>query len=590
LLFDELIPLQEQLEWSYHWILSIGNPNMSGVGSQSQRTPRLLTDLHDLQPLNEEMTMPQREPIFNLHLSRDVGHWNNPLGITQSFLPQQIVHLTFEREPDENGQDFFVKTTWYKDDIFYDEMSLFVENRSAGRGGFGIKYAAGRGMIGIKYDTPSKGKVDVYISYDEIFAHAQHIAQLSFTIEENLALPEREPIFNLRTVHDVDHEGKPLQKLSQTSFVPQSTVYLTYEKEPDESGQDLFVKTIWYKDDVIFDETVLRVESHTKYVCTGIKYETPSRGKVDVYICSDETGANERHIAQLPFMIEEMVLPDEEPIFNLQPARAVSREGKPLDITQFSQDCGETPLMISHHYYLLGLGTPSDQTLLFEPTQLFLPRQIVYLTFGKEPDESEQDLFVKTRWHKDDVMFDETILRVRCHAKYIYTGRKYDTPSRGKVDVSLCSDETGANERHLAQVPFTVIEEMPTPDRDLIFNLQTARAMSREEGPLEITQSFFPQQTVYLTYEKESGESGQDFFVRAIWYKDDVWYREGIGRTNNRHSRWGGIGTGYDTPSKGKVDVYVSYDETFTNQRHIAQVHFTIEGETNDYRTESGNS
>ncbi len=512
--------------------------------------------------------MSNREPIFNLQTARAVSRHSTPLGITQSFLPQQIVHLTYEKETDENGQDLFIKTTWYKDDVLYKEMISRIDRHRT------------HGFFGIKYDTPSKGKIDVFICSDETGAHEQHIAQLPFTIEEHLALPEREPIFNLQTVHDVDHERKPLEKLTQTSFVPKSTVYLTFEKEPDENGQDLFVKTKWYKDDVLFDETVLHVESRAKYVCTGRKYDTPSRGKVDVYICSDETGAHEQHIAQLPFTIKEMVLPAREPIFNLQTSRAVSREGKPLDMTQFSQDFGETSSM-GFHPSFLALNAPSDQPL-FEMTQFFLPRQIVYLTFGRELDESGQDLFVKTKWYKDDVMFDETVLRVGSHAKYIYTGRKYDTPSRGKVDVYLCSDETGANERHIAQVPFTILKEMPLPDRDLIFNLQTSRAISPEGSPLEITQSFLPQQKIYLTYEKEQDEGGQDFFVRTIWYKDDVWYKEIISRTNGR-STWSGLSTKYDTPSKGKVDVYVSYDETFTNQRHVAQIYFTIKEDLDDH-------
>jgi hypothetical protein len=366
-------------------------------------------------------------------------------------------------------------------------------------------------------------------------------------------------------------------------------VYLTFEKERDESGQDLFVKTKWSKDNVVFGETVLRVESCAKHVCTGKKYETPSRGKVDVYICSDETGANERHIAQLRFTVEEMVLPEREPIFNIQIARVVSCEGKPLDMTQFSQDFGETSLLISHHYYLLGLGVPPSDQPLFEGTECFLPRQMVYLTFGREPDESGQDLFVKTKWYKDDVVFDETVLRVGSHAKYIYTRKKYETPSRGKVEVSLCSDETGANERHIAQIPFTILEEKPLPDRDLIFNVQASRSWRHEGSPPEITQSFFPQQRICLTYEKEPDESGQDFFVRTIWYKDDIYDGGGITRENGR-SRWGGIGTAYNEPSKGKVDVYVSYDETFTNQRHVAQLHFTIEEPPDDYRPELGDS
>ncbi len=161
--------------------------------------------------------------------------------------------------------------------------------------------------------------------------------------------------------------------------------------------------------------------------------------------------------------------------------------------------------------------------------------------------------------------------------------------SRGKVEVSLCSDETGANERHIAQIPFTILEEKPLPDRDLIFNVQTSRSWRHEGSPPEITQSFFPQQRICLTYEKEPDESGQDFFVRTIWYKDDIYDGGGITRENGR-SRWGGIGTAYNEPSKGKVDVYVSYDETFTNQRHVAQLHFTIEEPPDDYRPELGDS
>jgi hypothetical protein len=70
------------------------------------------------------MTMPDREPIFNIQISRNVGRWGNPLGITQSFLPQQLVFLTFEKERDESGQDLFVKTTWYKDEVLYEEWIL----------------------------------------------------------------------------------------------------------------------------------------------------------------------------------------------------------------------------------------------------------------------------------------------------------------------------------------------------------------------------------------------------------------------------------------------------------------------------------
>ena len=168
-----------------------------------------------------------------------------------------------------------------------------------------------------------------------------------------------------------------------------------------------------------------------------------------------------------------------EPLFNLQISRAVGRWGNPLGITQS-----------------------------------FLPQQIVHLTYEKEPDESGQDLFVKTKWYKDDVLFDETVLRVGSHAKYIYTGKKYETPSRGMVEVSLCSDETGANERQIAQVPFTILEEKPLPDRDLIFNVQTSRSWRHEGSSPEITQSFFPQQRICLTYEKERDESGQDFFCQ----------------------------------------------------------------------------
>ncbi len=90
-----------------------------------------------------------------------------------------------------------------------------------------------------------------------------------------------------------------------------------------------------------------------------------------------------------------------------------------------------------------------------------------------------------------------------------------------------------------------------------IFNIQISRNVGRWGNPLGITQSFFPQQRICLIYEKEPDESGQDFFVRTIWYKDGVYDGGGITRENGR-SRWGGIGTAYDEPSKGKVDVYVS--------------------------------
>jgi hypothetical protein len=110
------------------------------------------------------MTMPDREPIFNIQISRNVGRWGNPLGITQSFFPQHLVFLTFEKEPDDSGQDLFVKTTWYKNEVLHEEWILHVGSCSTYR------------YTSIKYDTPSKGKVDVFLCADETGAHARHIA------------------------------------------------------------------------------------------------------------------------------------------------------------------------------------------------------------------------------------------------------------------------------------------------------------------------------------------------------------------------------------------------------------------------------